>query len=218
MKYELVLFDLDGTVIDSGEGIFACVRYVFSKMGRTDVPEELVRSFIGPPLCYQFEKAGKMSHEDAVKAVAIYRERYSNIGIFESELYPGIRDSFECLKDNNIKIALASAKPQRYVNVLMKHFDIEKYFDVIEGAQADNERPDKFDIVNRTLEKAGYSDEKDKVVFVGDRKYDAMGARLCGIDFIGAGWGGYTLPGEFEAEGVKYIADTPEIFSKMVLR
>lgn len=217
MDKKIILFDLDGTLTDSGPGIMNCVKYSLERTGRQPVTEEVLRSFIGPPLVNQFMDAIGMTRQEAVDSVKIFRERYSVTGIYENSLYPGIKELLSRLSDNDYKLGIASAKPMKFVERVAEYFDIRKYFDVIKGALSDNENPNKTDVLGRAIGEARYDDKKELVYLVGDRRYDAAGAQLSGIGFYGAAWG-YAAKGELESAGARYIASNPDELYEMIIK
>lgn len=217
MDKKIILFDLDGTLTDSGPGIMNCVKYSLERTGRQPVTEEVLRSFIGPPLVNQFMDAIGMTKQEAIDSVRIFRERYSVTGIYENSLYPGINELLSGLSDKGYKLGIASAKPMKFVERVTEYFDIKKYFDVVKGALSDNENPNKIDVLGRAMAEAGYEDKKELVYMVGDRRYDAAGAKLCGIGFYGAAWG-YAAKGELESAGAKHIASDPYELFEMIIK
>ena len=125
---QVILFDLDGTLTESGEGIINCVQYALEKLGKKEEHPENLQCFIGPPLKEQFMKYAGLSEEEGEKAVVYYRERYTTTGIFENRLYPKIPELLELLKINNKILAVASSKPEVYVKQILEHFQIADYF------------------------------------------------------------------------------------------
>lgn len=128
MKYEYVLFDLDGTLTDPAIGITNSVIYALEKSGATPPLREALYKFIGPPLVYSFKEYCGFTEEEALRAVGYYRERFSETGLFENEIYPGIRELLSRLSDSGTKIVLATSKPDVYSERILLHFDIRKYF------------------------------------------------------------------------------------------
>lgn len=206
-----ILFDLDGTLTDSGPGIKECVHYALKKMGRPDCDEETAARFIGPPLLVSFREFCGFSEEESIKATALYREKYVDDGLFNNVPYPGIENCLGKLKDAGLTLAVCTSKPQNMAERVLDYFDLTKYFDHIVGPKKEGNRADKLEVLTEALELTGHTDDKDTVVLVGDRKYDAMGAALVGIECIGAAYG-YAEKGELEEYGVKEIAsDTAEL-------
>ena len=133
--YKAILFDLDGTLTDSGEGITKSVQYALEKVGKPEPDLQKLRIFVGPPLLEQFQEYARIDEETARKAVEIYRERYAPVGIYENELYPGIPEMLSGLKQRGYKLAIASSKPENFVKIVAEYFHIVSYFDEIVGSE-----------------------------------------------------------------------------------
>ena len=144
--YQYILFDLDGTITESGPGIMNSVAYAVKKMGYAVPDNSVLRRFIGPPLSESFQKYFGMSGEQAEEAIRCYREYYTNGGIFENEVYEGIVESFQVLKENGRKLAIATSKPEKFAKQIAEYFGFDKYFDVICGASMDESLVAKADI------------------------------------------------------------------------
>lgn len=207
--WNTVLFDLDGTITDSGEGITKCVQYALKKGFGIDADLNDLRSFVGPPLLEQFMNYAHLTREEGERAVELYRERYESIGIYENRLYLGIRTLLRQLKEENFRIALSSSKPRLYCVQILKYFDIYRYFDLVEGAEMDGRRTDKAEVVHEVIRKLHMEDQKGSMVLVGDRSYDINGARKEGISSIGVTYG-YGSREELEASWPDCIVDTTE--------
>lgn len=207
--WNTVLFDLDGTVTDSGEGITRCVQYALKKGFQIDADLNDLRSFVGPPLKEQFMRYAHLDSEGGDLAVKLYRERYEKTGIYENRLYPGIRTLLAQLKQEHFRIGLSSSKPRLYCVQILRYFGIEQYFDVIEGAEMDGRRTDKAEVVREALRKLGMENRKENVVLVGDRSYDIIGAEHEGISSIGVTYG-YGTRKELEESRPDCIVDTTE--------
>lgn len=207
--WDTVLFDLDGTITDSGEGITKSVQYALKKGFKIDADLDDLRCFVGPPLLEQFMSYANLTKEEAELAVKLYRERYESIGIYENRLYVGIRTLLKQLKDEHFTIALSSSKPKVYCEQILKYFDVYRYFDVVEGAEMDGRRTDKAEVVHEVIRQLHMEDQKDRMVLVGDRSYDIIGARHEGISSIGVSYG-YGSREELEAVWPACIVDTPE--------
>lgn len=200
-----VLFDLDGTLTDSGEGIIKCAIYAMERFGLPIPSWEEMRVFVGPPLHETFMKFG-IREEDAEEAVRIYRERYLPIGKFENTPYPGIRELLEALKARQYKLYVATSKPETTSVEILEHFDLAKYFDRICGASMDLSRNSKEAVIAYLLEETGLA---DSIIMVGDTKYDIIGANAHGIPAIGVSWG-YGEVKEMEDAGAKTIVHSME--------
>ena len=205
--WSTVLFDLDGTISDSAEGITRSVQYALEKeFGIIRQPEELLE-FVGPPLKEQFMLYTGCDEEMGEKAVWRYRERYKPVGIFENRLYPGIPELLKQLCDENFTIALSSSKPEAFCRQILEAFHIDQYFTVICGSDMDGKHTDKAEVIEQTIHRLGADHIRDEIVLVGDRRYDIIGARQCGISSIGVSFG-YGSREELEQEWPDCIVDT----------
>ncbi len=212
MKF--VFFDLDGTLTDPGIGITNSVMYALNKFG-TEVKDraELFR-FIGPPLIPSFMEYYGFSKEDAVRAVVFYREYYAERGIFENKLYEGVPELLGKLKDDGIKVVMATSKPEIFAEKIAKHYDIAKYFDLIAGATESETRTEKDEVIAYALEKLG-NPPADGITMVGDRSYDVKGAAKFGIPTVGVLYG-YGNEKELTDAGAVSLAKTPEeVYEKL---
>ena len=214
-KYEYILFDLDGTLTDSSEGIMKSILYALDTMGIERPSEETLRLFIGPTLDYSYRTYMKLD-EDAIKeGIRLYRDRYSKVGKFENRPYDGIKDALALLKNKGCKLLVASGKPETFVNDILEHFDLMKYFDFCAGSTLDGVRSKKDDIIAYAFRNMGITpDIYDKVLMVGDRKFDVEGAKSIGIDCLGVRYG-FAPQGELEEAGATYIADDMNHMIKM---
>lgn len=211
MKIHTILFDLDGTLTDSGEGIMNAVRYTLERYGRTATEAQL-RSFIGPPLQTQFQQFLNVSEEEGKRAVSIYREYYTDRGIFENKLYPGVIELLEQLKYAGFRICMATSKPEKFAVQIAEHFSFASYFDRIGGALMNGNRTKKCEVIEYVLGEEGISKEsrsRDGVLMIGDREHDILGARQTGIHSMGVLYG-YGSREELEDAGAERIAETPE--------
>ncbi len=213
-NYKYILFDLDGTVSDSGKGITNSVKYALSKFEIEENDYEKLKLFVGPPLYASFENYYGFSHEKAVKAVEYYREYYNSGGIFELSLYDGIIDLFASLKKADKKIILATSKPEIYAEKIARHFGFYDYFDSIAGALLDGSRIEKSDIITYALKKVGVSDIRD-CIMIGDTKFDVIGAAAFGMDSVGVTYG-YGSREELETAGATYLADSTAEIKKIL--
>ncbi len=213
-KYDTVLFDLDGTLTDSAEGIMNCAVYAFEKMGLALHERDWYRVFIGPPLKVTFSQDCGLSEEDTVKAIAYFRERYFTIGKFENSVYSGIEDMLTSLKNAGLRLAVATSKLEITAKEILEHFGLDKYFDYIGGALPDGSRDFKEQVIEYVMDMLNA--DKHKTVMIGDRIHDAEGARKVGIGCIGALYG-YGSRKELEKAGAIFIADTPQDITKLLL-
>ena len=207
--YRYVLFDLDGTLSDPKVGICTSVQYALDKMGISEPDIDKLEPFIGPPLRDSFKEYYNMSDEEAEQAITYYRERFSTVGKFENELYPGIYELLRDLKKKERVVAIASSKPTVFVEDILNHFEIREFFDVVVGSELDGTRDKKIDVLNETLSQmfGGNEPEYDEVVMVGDRKYDVEAASELGVHNIAVAYG-YGSREELEEAGADKIVNT----------
>lgn len=206
-----ILFDLDGTLTDSGEGIINCAQYAFQQMGYPVPPREEMGVFVGPPLWDTFEKFG-IPKERTDEAVQIFRSRYVPIGKFENTPYPGIRELLEALGAEGNLLYVATSKPETTAVEVLEHFDLAKYFDRICGADLEKKRNSKDAVIAYLLNMTGSDAE---MVMVGDTEYDVLGAAAHGIPTIGVSWG-YGDVAAMEKAGAKAIANSTEELLEML--
>ncbi len=202
--YNIVLFDLDGTLTDPGEGITNSVAYALNKFGITVHNKAELHKFIGPPLVNSFMKYYNFSKDDALLAVDYYREYFKEKGIFENRVYDGVLKLLSKIKKSGRVIALATSKPEQFAVRILEHFNLSQYFDFIGGATMDETRSKKADVIAYVLEMMNIMD-KSKVIMVGDRHHDIDGATKCSIDSIGVLYG-YGNKDELENASATYIA------------
>ena len=207
-----ILFDLDGTLTESGRGIMNAVRYALLRYGLEIPSEETLRRYIGPPLDYSFRTYAGMSDNDAWEAVLVYREYYNTKGVYENDPYPGVPEMLAELKSRGYSIAVASSKPQNMVDEVLRHFDLAGYFDVVIGATDEGVMSDKVDLINAVCGVFAEREGKDigiikeQTVMAGDRCYDIDGAHEAGVPVIGVRYG-YAPEGELEEHGADMIAE-----------
>ncbi|HCT90257.1 MAG TPA: hypothetical protein DF613_02565 [Lachnospiraceae bacterium] len=203
---QVILFDLDGTLTDSGPGIMRSVQYALEKMGRPVVDLQALRCFVGPPLKEQFMAYAGFDDGEALEAIRYYRERYTDKGMFENEVYPGVEDILKLLVDRGRILAVASSKPEVYVRQILDHFGLSVYFREIVGAEL-NGRTSKSEVIEEALKRLGMSNHRQAVLMVGDRDYDVIGAHHCGLQCIGVSYG-YGSREELQKAGAAYVADS----------
>lgn len=206
---QVILFDLDGTLTESGEGIIKSVEYALEKLGVTENDPENLKRYVGPPLKESFMKFSGLNEEQAEQGIGYYRERYTKVGMFENCLYPQIPELLEVLKINDKILGVASSKPEIFVNQILEHFGIAQYFQVIVGSELDGRRSKKEEVIEEALLRLHMQTERDKVLMVGDKEQDVNGARSCGLQCIGVAYG-YGTREELSQAGAVYIADTVE--------
>lgn len=204
LKYKYYLFDFDGTIADTGEGIRKSVAYSAEKLGYAVPPLEVLNRFVGPPLHDSYRAFFGMTDAQAERAVAVYRERYTDIGLYESKLYPGIPALLKALHAKGAFVALASVKPRMMLERLTQTFDIDIYLDAISGPGLGRHSADKRDLLMAALPGGAKPEE---VCMVGDRCFDIEAARALGMHAVGADYG-YAQPGELKSAGADEIFDS----------
>jgi len=200
----IILFDLDGTITDPKVGITKSVKYALSHFDvHVEDPDTLCH-FIGPPLRESFKEFYGLDDDQAEIAVAKYRERFSQAGIYENEIYEGMAELLQRLKGSGKTLILATSKPIVFAEIVLKHFGIFEHFSFIGGSELNGERSDKYEVIMYALETVGITDV-DSCVMVGDRKYDIIGAKAARMSNIGVLYG-YGSEDELLAAGVDYLA------------
>ncbi len=205
--YNVILFDLDGTLTDPGLGITNSVAYALKHYGIEVEDRKSLYPFIGPPLNDSFMKYYGFSPEKAMEAIFVYREYFRDKGLYENEVYEGVRELLEKIKDSKRKIVLATSKPEEFAVRILEHFDWIKYFDVVAGASMDEKRNKKGDVIAYAMEKGNFT--REGTVMVGDREHDVFGAKENGLDSIGVLYG-YGDRDELEKAGADFIAESVE--------
>lgn len=206
-----ILFDLDGTLTDSGEGIINCAAMTLERFGLPVPSREQMRIFVGPPLGDTFVQFG-IPPERVQEAIEIFRSRYVPIGKYENVPYPGIRELLEALKNQGHTLFVATSKPEVTAVEVLEHFQLSEYFQMICGAALDQSRITKSEVIAFLLEQNG---RIDNAIMVGDTAYDVTGAAAHGIPTIGVSWG-YGNVEEMKKAGASAIADTPEELLKLL--
>ncbi len=210
--FKYILFDLDGTLTDPKLGITSSVQYALRALGIEEPSLDRLEPFIGPPLADSFREFYGLEGERLATAIDKYRERFATQGIFENEIYPGIPQMLADLKAKDKLLAIASSKPTLFVEQILEHFEIGKYFDHVVGSNMDGTRGTKEEVVEETLRQMltvemTPAQKRDTVVMVGDRKFDIEGARAHGITSVGVLFG-YAPEGELEEAGADYIVNS----------
>lgn len=196
-----ILFDLDGTLTDSGEGILNCAELALRHFGLPIPDRQTLRVFVGPPLHDTFVKFG-VPEDKAEEAVAVYRSRYTTVGKFENTPYPGVHEMLQALKDQGHTLLVATSKPEGMSIEITDKFDLSKYFSRICGATMDRSRSSKEDVIAYLLEQNGTA---ENMVMVGDTAFDVLGAAAHKIPTIGVSWG-YGSVEEMKNAGAVAIA------------
>mgnify|MGYP003205470650 CR=1 FL=1 len=214
-----LLFDLDGTLTDPKIGITTCVQYALHSFGIEEPDLDKLEPFIGPPLRDSFMEFYGFTAKQAEEAVAKYRERFQDTGLFENEVYDGIPEMLKTLQSKGYFLAVASSKPQVYVERILEHFDLKKYFSVVVGSELDGRRETKDQVVQETLRQLFGENPVDpaQVYMIGDRKFDVEGARALGVESVGVTYG-YGSKEELKEAKADYIVQSVEELEKFLLR
>lgn len=205
--FDTVLFDLDGTLTNPFEGITNSIIYALDKFGVEVADRNSLSPFIGPPLVNSFKSVYGFSQADADRAVAFYREFFAEKGIFQNEVYDGVHGLLKELKERGKKIVLATSKPDVFAVRIVAHFGLDRYLSHIAGATLDGTRGEKGDVIAHAIKIARITD-LDGAIMVGDRKYDALGARENGLKCIGVTYG-FGSRQELEDAKADFIVDCP---------
>lgn len=195
-KYDIALFDLDGTISESGEGILDCVRMIFEEMNRPLPDEQSLAAFIGPPMYDSLKRCG-FNHEEADKGVAIYKKNFVQHGIYKNRVYDGLTEVLPQLRAEGLRLGVATTKYQKFADKIIAMLGLNEWFDVVGGSNAlaghapengEPPRTNKVEVMQYVIRTLKQSD-KDRIVMLGDTKYDAEGAAAVGCDFIGCLYG-----------------------------
>lgn len=208
MKKKYVLFDLDGTLTDSQDGIMTAIEYALEYYGIQVKERDSLRPFLGPPLSESMQKYCGFGRVKAVEAVEKFREYYNTRGKFENKVYPGVESMLKAVQETGCRLYVATSKPEEIAREILEHFGLAGYFDYIGGATSDDSRVKKSDVVRYVMDKAGIV-RPDEAVMVGDRKHDIVGAKENGLEAVGVLYG-YGDRQELEAAGADYLAEQAE--------
>ena len=216
MSDTIVLFDLDGTLTDPGEGITNSIRYSLKKYGIEAADRSTLYRFIGPPLHESYETYFSFSHEQAMEAVGYYREYYAEKGIFENGVYEGIRPMLQTLKEEGVLCLVATSKPEKYARQILEHYDLAEYFYYVAGSNMDGSRTDKAEVIAYALEQVPEKMDRSRILMVGDRLHDIAGAKKNELKSVGVlfGYGGEQ---ELREAGADYLAKDPEELTGIIV-
>ena len=187
-NFKYLLFDLDGTLTDSGEGITKAVKYALEYFDIQVEDLNELRKFIGPPLRDSYKKFYDFDDEKAEVGIKKFREYYVDKGIYENKVYDGVEETLKTLKDMGKTLIVATSKPEAHAEIVLNHFDLAKYFDFICGADLEETRVKKSDVIRYALESADIKDSSDAVM-IGDREHDILGAKENNLKSIGVLYG-----------------------------
>ena len=211
----IILFDLDGTLTDPKEGITKSVQHALQAYGIDEPDLDKLCPFIGPPLSDSFKEYYGFSEAQAREAIDHFHEYFTKQGMFENKVYPGIREMLARLKDAGLTLAVATSKPEPFAIQILEHFDLLSYFTLVGGADMEEIRVGKGDVIAYTLDHLGTTPEESKVIMVGDRKHDVEGAKKTGLSVIGVLYG-YGSREELQSAGTDYLCETPEETAKLL--
>lgn len=207
MNIQTVLFDLDGTLTDSGPGIMNSVQHALKKYGMEVEDISQLRSFVGPPLAKQFELFCGFSEEESKKAVGHFREYYVDKGIYENTVYDGIPEVLQTLKNKGYQLLVATSKPEHLAHIVLDHIGLSQYFDFIGGSYMDLTRTKKSEVIEYVLEQCNCT-KREQIVMIGDTSYDMIGAKQSGVHSLGVEYG-YGTKEELIDAGAQWLAKTP---------
>ncbi|MDA0266604.1 MAG: HAD family hydrolase [Cyanobacteria bacterium] len=211
-----IIFDLDGTLTDPKDGICRSVADAFEKMALPVPPESVLRTFIGPPLQDSFQATiPGATVADVERAIALYRERFAAVGLFENRVYESIPQVLETLRGLGHQLLVATSKPWVFAEQILDHFELSPFFSFIHGSEWDGRRSHKADLLAYVLQKRGLAAEQ--CLMVGDRHYDVAGALANGIAAVGVSWG-YGTPTELEAAGATVVIHEPVQLVELVFK
>ncbi len=213
--YKHVLFDLDGTLTNPEIGITSSVMYALEKFNIKVEDRKELHPFIGPPLSYSFQTYYGLSEEESEQAIKYYRERFSVKGLYENEVYPGVENLLQQLKESGKTLIIATSKPEEFTLKILEHFDLLKYFDYVAGATMDGSRGEKADVIHYAIEISGI-ENMSEAIMIGDRKYDILGAKENGLDSIGVLFG-FGDREELTEAGADYIVENMEDIARVLL-
>jgi phosphoglycolate phosphatase len=206
-NFTSILFDLDGTIVDSAPGITATLAYTFAELGWPVPPQEELLGYVGPPILDSFRDRAGMTIGEAAEALAIYRPRYLESGALNSSVFPGVADVLRDIHSAGIPLSLATSKPETPATLMLSHFGLLDYFDIITGASDDEVRSSKQDVVAEALVRLqAFGADLSRPVLIGDRIHDVEGAAANDVPTIFVGWGYGSAD---EATGSIAVAPTP---------
>lgn len=207
-KFDAVIFDFDGTVADTGRGVFRCIRESIAKSGLPALKEESLRTFIGPPLHDSFMRECHVDFDMADILVKQFREVYSVSGVYEFDIYDGIEELLTLLNNEGVKVGIGSSKPEDFVKIILEKVDLKKHFDVIVGSDPKTVESSKTEIISTCISRFGLSDDA-KILMIGDRKFDIDGAHSVNIPCAAVLFG-YGSMEEFKEHNAEYVAENTD--------
>lgn len=209
-----ILFDLDGTLTDSGRGIVNSLKYALNKMGINETNEEILKSFIGPPIKERGREVYGFSVKESEDLLSFYREYFVKQGMYENEVYFGVKEMLQTLKNTNRKIIVATSKPEIHACEILRHFGLLECFDFVIGATLDGKISDKNQVLFEAINRANV--DVKSAVMIGDRKYDINGGKNYGMLTVGVTYG-YGDFKELNEAGADFIVDSAKQLEKLLL-
>ena len=207
------MFDFDGTVFDTGEGVMKSVQYAARSFGFAEPDWTELREFVGPPLTESFAARYGVDEATARAMTEKYRERYRVQGIDECSIYPGVEELVRYLRAHGKTVAVATGKPTGFAVEILERHGLGDLFELVVGSEFDGTRGQKWEVITEVLRRCGAGD----AVMIGDRDNDVRGAKRCGVPCIGVSWG-YAEPGELENEGAILVVDDTEQLKNILMR
>ncbi len=214
-QFQNILFDLDGTIIDSHEGITRSVEYALNHLGSQVKDRNSLLPFIGPPLLDSFKNFYRFDNDTAQRAVQKYRERYSKKGIYESELYQGVEPLLKALKQKGLFVGIATCKPELFARQILEYLQVAHYFDFIGGCDLEGKLHTKADVLHYVINSNQLNLEE--TLLVGDRKYDIIGAKEVGLPSVGVLYG-FGSEKELQEAGSTFICPDMLSLSNFLLK
>lgn len=217
-QYDAIFWDLDGTIANTFEGIFNCMNYALESYG-IKIERQDMHKFIGPPLRRSIPEYCGLTPEQTEDAVRRYRERYIPVGVYECEMFPGVREALAACRNAGCIQVLTSSKPEAQCREILKMFGISDFFDEVVGASPDGKIDTKIQVLQEAFWRMDQREEhceKSRIVLIGDTRFDAEGARQAGIDCIGVGYGFGTAE-EMLQEGAKAVYPDLETLCRNIL-
>ncbi len=213
-KFDFVIFDFDGTVADTGKGIFTCASIAVKELGFEPLSDAQLRTFVGPPLLDSFMRTLAVDEATAAQAVSIYRANYSESGIYMFELYEGMDSLIRTLHASGIKLAIASAKPEKFIRKIIEHLNYGEFFGAISAPDLNNTEPSKTALVESVC--AALGADKSGAVMIGDRHFDILGAKEAGVKSIGVTYG-FGSREELTLAGADFLAESVADLKEILL-
>ena len=214
---DYILFDMDGTLFDTSEGITQSARYALARFGIEEQSRENLLRFIGPPLTDSFEEFYGFSKERAIEAKKKFRERYESIGVFECSPIEGAEECLKALSRFGKTLCVATCKPERFAVMILEKYGMTRYFKEIVGSEMDERRTHKDEVIEEVFSRLNAGDVRARSVMVGDREHDISGAKKCGIASVGVRVG-FARGNELERAGADYITQDFRSLTELLMR